>query len=97
MSIDEERQRFWSAVQLNSDRITELRSAVERAQASANEVHQIKTQVEVISSQMKAMAASVEKLVTRHEFDPIRLLVYGLVGCVLTGLIASILSRVLIK
>ena len=51
----------------------------------------------MLESYMKNIDANVFKLVTRHEFDPIKLLVYGLVGCILTGFIGAVLSRILVK
>ena len=61
------------------------------------EIHQIRERVSVLNQQMIDVKAGIEKLVTRPEFDPIKLLVYGLCGCVLTGFIAAIMSKVVIK
>ena len=61
------------------------------------EIHAIRERVSVLSQQMIDVKAGIEKLVTRPEFDPVKLLVYGLCGCVLTGFITAILSKIIIK
>lgn len=59
------------------------------------EVHEVKTDVGVLSERVSNLAADVEKLVTRHEFGPVKLLVYSLVGSILTGVIAAMLALVI--
>lgn len=38
-----------------------------------------------------------KKVVSRHEFEPVKNLVYGGVGLVLTGVVVALLSLVIIK
>ena len=45
----------------------------------------------------RSVVERIEKLVTKDEFTPIRMIVYGLATSALTGLVAAILSRVLVK
>lgn len=61
----------------------------------SDEIHLIRERVSVLSQQMIDIKAGIEKLVTRPEFDPVKLLVYGLCGCVLTGFIAAVMPRLL--
>lgn len=61
----------------------------------SGEIHLIRERVSVLSQQMIDVKAGIEKLVTRPEFDPVKLLVYGLCGCVLTGFIAAVMPKIL--
>lgn len=62
-----------------------------------DEVHQIKIVQSQQTSRLEEIARNVEKLVTRHEFDPVKLIVYGLCACILTGFLAAVLSRVFVR
>ena len=57
----------------------------------ANDIGYIKTDVVEIKKKLEA------DYVTRAEFDPIKKVVYGLVGIVLTGVAGAILSLVIQK
>lgn len=35
--------------------------------------------------------------VTRHEFTPVRLIVYGMVGCLITGVIGALVTMLVTK
>lgn len=61
------------------------------------EVHIINSRLSVLAAEMRTIKVNVEKLVTRHEFNPVKLIVYGLCACILTGVVAALLSRILIK
>lgn len=61
------------------------------------EFNELKTSVALASGNVSDLRMSIDKLVTRFEFAPIKLLVYGLVGTVLTSVFAALLSKVLIK
>ena len=61
------------------------------------EFHDLKASVTVASSNVIELRKSVETLVTRFEFAPIKLLVYGLVGTVLTSVLAALLAKVMLK
>lgn len=65
------------------------------------EVHIINSKLSVLSAEVRSrlagIEANVEKLVTRHEFNPVKLIVYGLCACILTGVVAALLSRILVK
>lgn len=66
-----------------------------------DEVHLINNKLSVLSgevrSRLTSIEASIERLVTRHEFNPVKLIVYGICACILTGVVAALLSRILIK
>lgn len=61
-----------------------------------DEVHSINSKVSALTHKVDQIRVDVEKLVTRHEFMPVKLIVYGLCGCILTSVLAALLSRVLI-
>lgn len=45
----------------------------------------------------KVLDGKIEKAVTKDEFTPIRMIVYGLAASALTGLLSAILAKVLMK
>ena len=58
-------------------------------------IHQDLLYVKGQMTEMKALL--VKDYVTRNEFDPIRRVVYGMVGIILIGVVASLLTLVLKK
>lgn len=60
------------------------------------EVHKIDKNVAVIQEQISAMEETLNKLVTRDEFVPVKLIAYGLATAVLTSVLMAILVKVLI-
>lgn len=65
----------------------------------------IGTRVAVIETTVRSIENSVDEIkkklddnyVTQQEFEPIKKLVYGLVGLILTGVILALLGLVIIK
>ncbi len=62
---------------------------------AADDIQRIALQVVVIEAEQRALKKEVEKLVTRMEFAPIKLLVYGLAGTLLSGVIVGMLALVI--
>lgn len=64
-----------------------------------DEVHAINLKLGLLSGEVQSRLTNIEsnvtKLVTRHEFNPVRLIVYGLCACILTGVVAALLSRII--
>ena len=59
------------------------------------EVGEIKTDVAVLKSEVKGLAGSIERHVTKPEFAPVKLIAYGLATSVLAAVLAAVLSLVL--
>lgn len=62
-----------------------------------SEVHDLNLRLSVLTSRMEQVRENVEKLVTRHEFTPVKMIVYGLAGGALTTLLAGILNLIMHK
>jgi len=62
---------------------------------TADDVHTLTADIAVLQSQMRDLRDQVGDLVTRLEFVPVKLLVYGLSGTLLSGVIAALLAQVL--
>ena len=62
---------------------------------TADDVHTLTADIAVLQSQMRDLRDQVGDLVTRLEFVPIKLLVYGLSGTLLSGVVAALLAQVL--
>ena len=60
------------------------------------EVHKIDKNVAVIQEQISSMEETLNTLVTRDEFAPVKLIAYGLATAVLTSVLMAILVKVLI-
>jgi hypothetical protein len=72
---------------MQEKKIDEIEKAV---QETALEVHGIKIKLERLEK-------LVESFVTRPEFDPIKMLVYGMAGSILMTVLGAILARVIAK
>jgi hypothetical protein len=59
------------------------------------EVHVIRGQIQRLNDSVEQIKVDVGKLVTRHEFTPVKAIVYGLCACILTGVVAAMLARVI--
>jgi hypothetical protein len=44
---------------------------------------------------MEAMTKDVETLITRHEFNPVKTITFGLAGGVLVSALAAVMAKVL--
>ena len=57
----------------------------------------IATKVILLESEQKYMLAKIETLVSKLEFTPVKLLVYGMTGIILAGVIGALLTSIIIK
>lgn len=57
----------------------------------ANDISRIKTDITEIKERLD------EKYVTKDEFEPVKKLVYGIVGLILTAVIGALLGLVILK
>ena len=55
------------------------------------------TKVILIESEQKYMLAKIDTLVSKLEFTPVKLLVYGMTGIILAGVIGALLTSIIIK
>jgi hypothetical protein len=81
-----------------NDRFTEhrlqtLEQAVSTLQKNASDLDRRMTVEEVNSNQLKE---STKEFITRQEFTPIRMIVYGMAATALTGLLSAILSKIFV-
>ena len=57
----------------------------------------IATKVILLESEQKYMLAKIETLVSKLEFTPVKLLVYGMTGIILAAVIGALLTSIIIK
>ena len=62
-----------------------------------DQIAAIATKVILIEAEQKYMLAKLETLVSKLEFTPVKLLVYGMTGIILAGVIGALLTVVLRK
>lgn len=74
-------------------RLTALEQQMVALQRSATEIDRRMTVEEVKTDQIKEFA---KEFITRQEFTPIRMIVYGLAATALTGLLSAILSKIFV-
>ena len=55
------------------------------------------TKVILIESEQKYMLAKIDTLVSKLEFTPVKLLVYGMTGIILAGVIGALLTLIIRK
>ena len=75
-------------------RLDDLERDAEGTNRHQQEVDRRVTRLEINFENFKERAA---EFVTRQEFTPIRMIVYGLAATALTGLLSAILSRLFAK
>lgn len=59
------------------------------------ELGEIKTDIAVLKKAIDTVEKTLEDLVTRTEFTPVKLLAYGLAGSLLAGIVAALLATVI--
>lgn len=59
------------------------------------DLHDLALSVAVLRSQVLTLKEEIEKLITRVEFAPVKLLTYGLAATLLSGVVAAILAQVI--
>lgn len=61
------------------------------------ELYEQRSQIKILTAQVDALQLIITTLVTRPEFTPVKLIVYGLVGSLLAGVVGALLSKILTK
>ena len=74
-------------------RLTALEQQMVALQRGATEIDRRMTVEEVKTDQIKEFA---KEFITRQEFTPIRMIVYGMAATALTGLLSAILSKIFV-
>ena len=74
-------------------RLTALEQQMVALQKGATEIDRRMTVEEVKTDQIKEFA---KEFITRQEFTPIRMIVYGMAATALTGLLSAILSKIFV-
>ena len=62
-----------------------------------DQIAAIATKVILIEAEQKYMLAKLETLVSKLEFTPVKLLVYGMTGIILAAVIGALLTSIIIK
>ena len=62
-----------------------------------DQIAAIATKVILIESEQKYMLAKIDTLVSKLEFTPVKLLVYGMTGIILAGVIGALLTLIIRK
>ena len=62
-----------------------------------NQIASIATKVILIEAEQKYMLAKLETVVSKLEFTPVKLLVYGMTGIILAGVIGALLTLIIRK
>lgn len=60
-------------------------------------VHSTNTDVHVIKVKLDALEKLVATFVTRPEFDPVKMIAYGMAGSVLLTVLGAIIAKVIVK
>lgn len=75
-------------------RLSDLEEASSKGETSYIDIDRRLTRLEINFENAKERA---KEFVTRQEFTPIRMIVYGLAATALTGLLSAIMSRLFVK
>lgn len=62
-----------------------------------NELRKLSDNVIRLQEKVTALEATVKELVTRAEFTPVKLVVYGLAGTVLSSVLMALIATVIIR
>lgn len=74
-----------------------LNGLEQRMGGSEDEHSKVSTRLTTLEVKFSQFKDTAKEFVTRQEFTPIRMIVYGLAATALTGLLSAILSKVFIK
>lgn len=88
MSTEEETRK---ALHELRNSIQELKLETTRANMEAEK------NTAVLQGEVRGVAAKVEQMVTRLEFTPVKLLVYGMAAIILSGALGATLSLIFVK
>jgi|GEM_PF-2813849 hypothetical protein len=67
----------------------------ERLERDSDEIRELSDNVIRLQEQISTLQGMVKIYVTRAEFTPVKMIVYGLAGTVMTSVLLAILSRVI--
>lgn len=67
------------------------------SQDMEDELRELDKNVIRLQEQVKSLQATVEELVTKAEFTPVKLIAYGLATAVMSSVIMALLAKVIIK
>lgn len=59
--------------------------------------HEVEPSNAVLAAQIEALKEKVDTLVTRVEFTPVKILVYGGAGTILSTVVGALLAKVILK
>lgn len=62
-----------------------------------DQIGAVATKIMIIEANQKHVADKMESLVSRLEFTPVKLLVYGMTGIILSTVMAAMVALVLVK
>ena len=54
-------------------------------------------QLEQLTGAYAHICTALDRMVARHEFEPIRILVFALCACLVTGVVAALFTRVFMR
>lgn len=63
---------------------------------NSNDVKQISSEIAVLKTEVANLKDAVDKLVTRHEFAPVKMIAYGLATAVMSSVIMALIAKVII-
>ena len=66
-------------------------------QETLRDINQLQRDVAVLQSEVVTLSNLIDKLVTRPEFTPVKMLTYTLAGSTLAGVLTAILAQVIHK
>lgn len=67
------------------------------SQDMEDELRELDKNVIRLQEQVKSLQATIEELVTKAEFTPVKLIAYGLATAVMSSVIMALLAKVIIK
>jgi multidrug efflux pump subunit AcrA (membrane-fusion protein) len=80
-----------------NDATTKLAHVEGQLATAVKELNEARVRLGVIESELRDVKEAVKALVTRFEFTPVKILVYGMTGTVLSSALVALLSKVIIK
>ncbi len=67
------------------------------SEATRDEIHAIDKNVATLALEVEALKAAVKEMITRTEFMPVKMIVYGLATALMSSVFMAILAKVIIK
>jgi hypothetical protein len=60
-------------------------------------IHETNIEVHVVKVKMEALEALVKTFVTRPEFDPVKMITFGMAGSILMAVLGALLVKVIVQ